>query len=103
MLQCDSCVTVVVNMLQRVANVLQDSSLPVAVFVWSVENTGDEEAEVSIMFTFQSGQGGWVTGQDVSTNVFTSSEAGQPVSGVTIHQEFKDMPCVYAISAKQAV
>ena len=35
----------------------QDSSLPVAVFVWTVQNYGKEDADVSLMFTFQSGEG----------------------------------------------
>ena len=35
----------------------QDTSLPVAVFVWTVQNYGKEDADVSIMFTFQSGEG----------------------------------------------
>ncbi|XP_065059561.1 non-lysosomal glucosylceramidase-like [Rhopilema esculentum] len=36
----------------------KDTSLPVGVFVWTVENLGNEEIEVSIMFTFQNGTGG---------------------------------------------
>lgn len=36
----------------------KDTSLPVGVFVWTVENLGCEEMEVSIMFTFQNGDGG---------------------------------------------
>lgn len=35
----------------------KDSSLPCAVFVWSVENVGDEERTVSITFTFKNGTG----------------------------------------------
>ncbi|XP_068121100.1 non-lysosomal glucosylceramidase-like [Hyperolius riggenbachi] len=37
--------------------VFQDSSLPLAVFVWDVENCGDEEVEVTIMFTMRNGSG----------------------------------------------
>jgi non-lysosomal glucosylceramidase len=36
----------------------RDSSLPVAVFVWTVENTGTDQAEVALMFSFQNGTGG---------------------------------------------
>ena len=35
----------------------QDSSLPVASFVWSIENLDDEPAEISLMFTWQAGSG----------------------------------------------
>uniref|UniRef100_A0A8C5L5Q4 Glucosidase beta 2 n=1 Tax=Jaculus jaculus TaxID=51337 RepID=A0A8C5L5Q4_JACJA len=36
----------------------QDSSLPVGVFVWDVENEGDEALDVSIMFSMRNGLGG---------------------------------------------
>ncbi len=36
----------------------RDSSLPVAAFVWTVENAGPTEAEVALMFSFQNGTGG---------------------------------------------
>jgi non-lysosomal glucosylceramidase len=35
----------------------QESSYPVSVFVWKIENTGSIEAEISLMFTFQNGIG----------------------------------------------
>jgi non-lysosomal glucosylceramidase len=35
----------------------QESSLPVGVFIWTVENTGAESANVALMFTFQNGGG----------------------------------------------
>ncbi|CAM9631050.1 unnamed protein product [Chrysoparadoxa australica] len=35
----------------------RESSLPVTCFVWTIENTGHEEVEASIMFTFQNGVG----------------------------------------------
>ena len=86
----------------------QDSSLPAAVFVWSVENHGDEEVEVSIMFTFQSGQGEQShSGEGVETNSFSSppppSGSKGSTKGVSIHQVFNEMPCVYALSAKETV
>jgi len=34
------------------------SSLPAAVFVWTVENVSDEPQDVSMMFSFQNGDGG---------------------------------------------
>ena len=35
----------------------RESSYPAAVFVWQVENTGQEKVEVSLMFSFQNGTG----------------------------------------------
>jgi uncharacterized protein (DUF608 family) len=35
----------------------KDSSLPVAVFVWNVENVCDKERKVTITFTFKNGTG----------------------------------------------
>ena len=36
----------------------QESSLPVGVFIWTIENTAAESASVAVMFTFQNGSGG---------------------------------------------
>lgn len=35
----------------------KDSSLPCAVFIWSIENICDDERSVSITFTFKNGTG----------------------------------------------
>ncbi len=35
----------------------RESSFPVGVFIWTVENYGENEAEVALMFTFQNGSG----------------------------------------------
>jgi non-lysosomal glucosylceramidase len=40
-----------------IAHNYKESSYPVGVFDWNIENTGDTEIEVSIMFTFQNGTG----------------------------------------------
>lgn len=37
---------------------LQDSCLPVGVFVWNIENYNSEPRDVSITFTFKNGTGG---------------------------------------------
>ena len=44
---------------------VQDSSLPVGVFVWHVENSSNAEYEISISFVFKNGQG---TGQSFLLN-----------------------------------
>lgn len=40
-----------------IAHNYKESSFPVGVFEWTIENLGEEEEEVSIMFTFQNGMG----------------------------------------------
>ena len=35
----------------------RESSFPVGVFVWTVENTAEEDVDVALMFTFQNGMG----------------------------------------------
>ena len=79
---------------------LQDSSLPAAVFVWSIENTGDDNAYVSIAFTFQSGQGEKPSKEDrVSTQPFENDS----LTGMQIKQYFNDMQCTYAVAAGKQV
>jgi beta-glucosidase 2, glycosyl-hydrolase family 116 N-term len=36
----------------------QDSCLPGAVFVWDINNSGKEDLDISITFTFKNGTGG---------------------------------------------
>jgi len=36
----------------------RESSYPESVFVWTVENTGESDADIALMFTFQNGMGG---------------------------------------------
>ncbi len=36
----------------------KESSFPVSTFVWTVENTGEEDVDAALMFTFQNGTGG---------------------------------------------
>ncbi len=78
--------------------------MPCAVFAWTVENYGTEAAEVSIMFTFKNGQGG---AEDASGSVTTGEfkHRGQDriTKGVSIHQEFENMPCTYSIAASEKV
>jgi beta-glucosidase 2, glycosyl-hydrolase family 116 N-term len=37
---------------------IQDSCLPGAVFVWDIHNSGKEDLDISITFTFKNGTGG---------------------------------------------
>jgi len=56
---------------------LQDTSLPVGVFVWTVENKNEEEVEVSIMFSFQNGDG--------SPNDTSSGHYNEPFCSKGVH------------------
>ena len=40
-----------------IAHNYDDSSLPVAVFNWTIENNNNEDIDLSLMFTWQSGSG----------------------------------------------
>ncbi|KAG9463462.1 hypothetical protein GDO78_021685, partial [Eleutherodactylus coqui] len=64
----------------------KDSSLPVAVFVWDVENSNDEDVEVSIMFTLRNGSG---LRSDLDgghwNESFNLRHNGDSVSGVLLH------------------
>ncbi|XP_013405855.2 non-lysosomal glucosylceramidase-like [Lingula anatina] len=78
----------------------KDTSLPAAAFIWSIENQGSEPVDVSIMFTFKNGQG---IREDKKGGVwnepFESTHNATKVSGVMIHQTFKEMGCTYAVAA----
>ncbi|XP_064607909.1 non-lysosomal glucosylceramidase-like [Liolophura sinensis] len=78
----------------------QDTCLPVAVFIWQVENSGEEDVDVSVTFTFKNGLG---TKEDGIGGAWTEPfiSEGSTASGVMIHQQFKHMPCTYGVSAAQ--
>eukprot|EP01119_Soliformovum_irregulare_P022256 TRINITY_DN757_c0_g1_i1.p1 TRINITY_DN757_c0_g1~~TRINITY_DN757_c0_g1_i1.p1 ORF type:complete len:910 (-),score=236.24 TRINITY_DN757_c0_g1_i1:44-2773(-) len=40
-----------------IPNNYQETSYPVGMFIWTIENKGDTDAEISLMFTFQNGTG----------------------------------------------
>ncbi|OXU32049.1 hypothetical protein TSAR_002854 [Trichomalopsis sarcophagae] len=75
----------------------KDSSLPCAVFVWDVVNSSNRDLRIAITFTFQSGCGSKEDAQgDKWTEFFELDES----RGTMIHQEFRGMPCTYAISSR---
>lgn len=81
----------------------KDSSLPCAVFVWSVENVCDSVRKVSITFTFKNGTGN--KKQDAEGNpqmeAFCISN-NNTVKGVTIKQTIADMQCNYSLGTRQS-
>ncbi|XP_010007086.1 PREDICTED: non-lysosomal glucosylceramidase [Chaetura pelagica] len=80
----------------------KDSSLPVAVFIWEVENGKDEDVDVSIMFSLQNGTG---TKHDKSgghwNEPFAFEKEGEQVSGVLLHHCTRVNPFTFAISARE--
>ncbi|NXE71625.1 GBA2 glucosylceramidase, partial [Calcarius ornatus] len=80
----------------------QDSSLPVGVFVWEVENGRDEDVEVSIMFSLQNGPGAKEAASGGHWNEpFTFHKDGQRVAGVLLHHCPPVNPFTLAISARE--
>jgi len=59
------------------------ASLPAAVFVWTVENVSDQPLDVSMMFTFQNGDGGPgdSSGGHRNSAFTTAPESNQAVTG----------------------
>jgi hypothetical protein len=100
---------------------MKDSSLPVASFVWSIENLHDEPAEVSLMFTWECGSGisiklFFITNflfaliatqeflcRDISHESIDISDDGISASGVSIKQTLRDMKLEYCIMGKKEV
>lgn len=89
----------------------KDTSLPTAVFVWSIQNDSDTDLEASITFTFKNGQGikddkaggCWSQAFQLQHNSEgeggTDTRKGAVVQGVTIHQTISGQPCTYNIAA----
>lgn len=83
---------------------LQDSSLPVAVFVWDIENKNDYALDVSIMFTMVNGSG---LKDDSSgghwNEPFHLEKDGEALSGVLLHHCTTVNPYTLCISAPEQV
>ncbi|XP_027584105.2 non-lysosomal glucosylceramidase-like [Pipra filicauda] len=80
----------------------KDSSLPVEVFIWEVENGRDEDMEVSTMFSLQNGMG---RKEDRSgghwNEPFALEKDGERVAGVLLHHCTSVNPFTLAISAQE--
>lgn len=83
----------------------KDSSLPVGLFNWTIENKNTEDIELSLMFTWQSGSSSdKFELTDVSSKSFTDYvNYNTSISGVCINQKLKNMPLEYCIAAKKTV
>ncbi|XP_030673353.1 non-lysosomal glucosylceramidase isoform X3 [Nomascus leucogenys] len=77
------------------------SSLPVGVFVWDVENEGDEALDVSIMFSMRNGLGG---GDDAPGGLwnepFCLERGGETVQGLLLHHPTLPNPYTMAVAAR---
>lgn len=82
----------------------QDSSLPVGVFVWDVENEGDEALDVSIMFSMRNGLG---VGDDAPGGLwnepFCLERDGETVQGLLLHHPTPPNPYTMAVAARLTV
>ncbi|KAF5300882.1 hypothetical protein FQR65_LT09044 [Abscondita terminalis] len=75
----------------------KDSSLPCAMFLWTIENVCKDERRVTITFTFKNG-----TGDKRDKNAPCSSKSFSYLdsSGVVLYNSINKMPCAYALAAK---
>ncbi|XP_006143226.1 non-lysosomal glucosylceramidase [Tupaia chinensis] len=79
----------------------QDSSLPVGVFVWDVENEGDEALDVSIMFSMRNGLGGEDDAPGGLWNEpFCLERDGETVQGLLLHHPTLPNPYTMAVAAR---
>ncbi|XP_037079979.1 non-lysosomal glucosylceramidase-like isoform X2 [Pollicipes pollicipes] len=79
----------------------KDTSLPCSVFVWDIENTGDEQKDVSVTFTFENGTGCKNSSAECSVAPFGSEQhSAGGVCGMAIDQEIAGVPCRYALAAR---
>ncbi|XP_016103390.1 non-lysosomal glucosylceramidase-like [Sinocyclocheilus grahami] len=80
----------------------KDSSLPVAVFVWDIENKNDYALDVSIMFTMVNGSGHKDDKSGGHWNEpFHLEKDGESVSGVLLHHQMPVNPYTLCIAARE--
>ncbi|KAM9717106.1 LOW QUALITY PROTEIN: non-lysosomal glucosylceramidase [Menidia menidia] len=80
----------------------QDSSLPVAVFVWEVENRNDFDLDVSIMFTLLNGSGHKDDQAGGHWNEpFHLERGGAAVSGVLLHHRAEANSYTLSMAARE--
>ncbi|GJQ71601.1 hypothetical protein Trydic_g11303 [Trypoxylus dichotomus] len=75
----------------------KDSSLPCAVFVWSIENISKEERTVTIALTFKNGIG---TDDDKRATCSSKQFSFVNSEGVILYNTIDSIPCAYALAAK---
>ncbi|XP_049549134.1 non-lysosomal glucosylceramidase isoform X1 [Anopheles darlingi] len=78
----------------------KESSMPCAVFVWTVENVCDRDRQVTITFTFKNGTG--TKKQDAEGGSETGAFTQGSARGVSIRQTIADMACTYCLSCRSS-
>ncbi|KAJ1212624.1 hypothetical protein NDU88_000279 [Pleurodeles waltl] len=82
----------------------KDTSLPVGIFVWEIENGNEEDIEITIMFTMRNGAG---TPSDKDgghwNEPFCVQEEGEKISGVLLHHVAAVNPYTLSVSARSTV
>lgn len=88
-----------------IPNNYKDTSLPVGLFNWTIENKNNEDIEVSLMFTWQAGSSSnKFELSDVSSKSFSKYvNFNESITGVKINQKLKNMPLEYVIAARNNV
>ena len=82
----------------------KNSSLPVCLFNWTVENNSDEDIDLALMFTWQSGSASnRFELKDVKSKSFNELRNDLNLAGVVINQTLKNMSLEYCIAAKKTV
>jgi non-lysosomal glucosylceramidase len=71
----------------------KESSYPVGVFVWTIENTQDVPAKVGLMFTFQNGTGSHndVDGGHLNKMFMETEEEGKQVTGIKLKHKYRQI------------
>ena len=78
----------------------KDSSLPVGLFNWTIENNNEEDIEFALMFTWQSGS---ASNKFELKNLDSRSFEKNGIAGIVLSQSLKNMPLDYCIAAIQTV
>lgn len=82
----------------------KDTSLPVGIFVWEIENGNEDDIDISIMFTMRNGAG---TQSDKDgghwNEPFCVQEEGEKISGVLLHHVAAVNPYTLSVSASSKV
>lgn len=81
----------------------QDTSLPVGVFVWEIENQNEHDLEVSLMFTLRNGTGTKDDQRGGHWNEPFHLDKEESISGVLLHHCTPVNSYTMAISAKHTV
>ncbi len=76
-------------------------------FIWEVENEGEENLVVSLSFTFRNGTGDsrWDREGSCHSRVFRAVATGShpSVHGICLEHTIAEMPCTYALAVREKV